>query len=162
LRISLASSRKIGRCFAADMHRQSASRTNDRTPAAVFAMLVRSVLITVLKSAGIPPARKCGNLSAGKFDASNPLCLRGARFLHARNFRFASVAESVRKFQALILRAARRQPSVTKQACDEALERYIGVIAMLLPPGSGRANGSRGFASLRDGRRDAAGPLHHR
>jgi TetR/AcrR family transcriptional repressor of nem operon len=33
----------------------------------------------------------------------------------------------------------RRQPSVTKQAYDESLERYIGVIATLLPPKSGRA-----------------------
>jgi hypothetical protein len=72
------------------MHGQSASRTSGRTKAAVFAMCVQRVLITNLKSAGTITRVNVDDVSAAKFDASNLLCPRRARFLRARNFRFAS------------------------------------------------------------------------
>src|SRR6516164_8771130 len=48
------------------MHDQSASRISGRTPAAVSAMCVRALRITVLKSAGNFTRDECHNLNAEK------------------------------------------------------------------------------------------------
>ena len=66
LRICVAASRSIGPCVATDMHDQSASRISGRTRAAVSAMCVRTLRMTVLKSAGNFTRDECHDLNAEK------------------------------------------------------------------------------------------------
>ena len=69
------------------MHDQSASRISGRTQAAVSAMCVRALRITVLKSAGNSTCNECFDLNAEKFSASIVLCHEVQNLVRADNFR---------------------------------------------------------------------------
>jgi hypothetical protein len=69
------------------LHDQSASRITGRTRAAVPAMSVRALRITVLKSAGNLTCDESHDLNAEKFGASNVFCSRGGNLRSPSNFR---------------------------------------------------------------------------
>src|SRR5215471_14203719 len=69
------------------MHDHSASRISGRTRAAVPAMCVRTLRITVLKSAGNFTRDECLDLNPEKIRASNVLCHEVRNLLRANNFR---------------------------------------------------------------------------
>ena len=69
------------------MHDQSASRISGRTRAAVSAMCVRALRITVLKSAGNFTRDKCHDLSAEKIQRVKCFMFEVRNLLRASNFR---------------------------------------------------------------------------
>jgi hypothetical protein len=78
------------------MHDQSASRTNGRTRAAVLAMCVRRVLITILKSAGMLPARKVDRYKRREIPAVKLFVLAACEILARAQFSMCLDEEIVR------------------------------------------------------------------
>ena len=70
-----------------DMHDQSASRISGRTRAAVSAMCVRALRITVLKSAGNFARDECHDLNAEKIQRVKCFMHEVRNLLRASNFR---------------------------------------------------------------------------
>src|SRR5216684_2989852 len=84
------------------MHDQSASRTSGRTRAAVSAMCVRALRITVLKSAGNFTRDECHDLNAEKIQRVKCFCSRGAEFVACSQFSNAGAVGWFRKFLAMV------------------------------------------------------------
>jgi len=78
---SPASGRKVGPHVTTDMHDQSASQISGRTLAAVSAMCVRTLRITVLKSAGNFTRDACLDLNAEKIQRVKCFMSRGVEFV---------------------------------------------------------------------------------
>jgi hypothetical protein len=84
------------------MHDQSASRISGQTRAAVSAMCVRALRITVLKSAGNFTRDECHDLNAEKFLRVKCFMLTRTEFVACQQFSNAGVAGWVRKFQVVV------------------------------------------------------------
>ena len=85
------------------MHDQSASRISGRTRAAVSAMCVRALRITVLKSAGDFTRHECHDLNAEKIQRVNYFMFTRCGFVACQQFSNAGAAGWVRKFQVAVL-----------------------------------------------------------
>jgi hypothetical protein len=81
------------------MHDQAASRISGRTRAAVSAMCVRAVRITVLKSAGNFTRGECHHLNAEEIQPVKCFMFTGAEFVARQQFSNAGAAGRVQKFQ---------------------------------------------------------------
>src|SRR5206468_5437202 len=84
------------------MHDQSASQISGRTRAAVSAMCVRALRITVLKSAGNFTRDECRDLNAEKFQRVKCFVLTRYGIVACWQFSNAGAAGWVRKFQARV------------------------------------------------------------
>ena len=84
------------------MHDQSASRISGRTRAAVSAMSVRALRITVLKSAGNFTRDECNDLSAEKIQRVKCFVFTRYGICCVPQFSNAGAAGCVRKFQAVV------------------------------------------------------------
>ena len=84
------------------MHDQSASRISGRTRAAVSAMCVRAVRITVLKSAGNLTRDECHDLNAEKIHPVKCFMFTRCGICCAWQFSNTGAAGWVRKFQAMV------------------------------------------------------------
>jgi hypothetical protein len=84
------------------MHDQSVSRVSGWTRAAVSAMCVRALRMTVLKSAGNFTRGECHDLSAEKIQRVKCFISGGAEFVACQQFSNAGAAGCVRKFQAMV------------------------------------------------------------
>jgi hypothetical protein len=86
------------------MHDQSASRVSGRTRAAVSAMCVRALRITVLESAGNFTRYERHHLSAEKIQRVNYFVFARSEFFACQQFSNAGAAGWVRKFQVAVNR----------------------------------------------------------
>ena len=86
------------------MHDQSASRISGRTRAAVSAICVRALRMTVLKSAGNFTRDECRDLNAEKLQRVKCFMLTRAEFVACQQFWNADAVDWVRKFQGLLIR----------------------------------------------------------
>ena len=84
------------------MHDQSASRISGRTRAAVPAMYVRALRITVLKSAGNFTRDECHDLSAEKILRVKCFMFTRCGIVACWQFSNAGAAGWVRKFQVVV------------------------------------------------------------
>jgi hypothetical protein len=78
------------------MHDQSASRMNGRTRAAVFALCVRRVLITILKSAGIFTRAKVDRYKRREIPSVKCFVMAAREILAHAQFSMRPDAKSVR------------------------------------------------------------------
>lgn len=83
------------------MHDQTVSRISGRTRAAVSAMCVRVLRISVLKSAGNFTRDECHDLNAEKIQRVKCFMFTTCGFIACRQFSNAGAADRVQKFQAM-------------------------------------------------------------
>jgi hypothetical protein len=84
------------------MHDQTASRISGRTRAAVSAMGVRALRISVLKSAGNFTRDECHDLNAEKIQRVKCFMFTRCGFVACWQFSNAGAAGRVQKFQAMV------------------------------------------------------------
>ena len=84
------------------MHDQAASRISGRTRAAVSAMCVRAVRITVLKSAGNFTRDECHDLNAEKIQPVKCFMFTRREFVAYQQFLNAGAVGWVQKFQPMV------------------------------------------------------------
>src|SRR5881394_4315880 len=104
-----------------DTHDQSASRISGRTRAAVSAMCVRALRITVLKSAGNFTRDECHDLNAEKIQRVKCFMFTRCGFGACQQFSNAAAAGSVLKFQRAVNSLCAR-----RQFCRELLALRTG------------------------------------
>jgi hypothetical protein len=114
------------------MHDQSASRTSGRTPAAVSAMYVRALRITVLKSAGNFTRGECYDLSAEKIQGVKCFMLTRYRIVARQQFSNAGAAGCVRKFQTLVNFIERHSRARAGQGVGSTITRRSARTALYL------------------------------